>query len=532
MSTANPKQCYIVFPVWIALNYVLIRTTPNIAQIQAVQIVRPLIVVGVVAALFTWILYRLLKDAPRAGALSACCLYFFLYYGYISDFMRTSLRMASESWRGILVLALWVGIAILVTRRSLWQKLKEPAHLINFLNVVLLAMMLAPGYYIVQFLLASSGSLAAIQSRQSAIPPLRLDPATERPDIYYIILDGYVRADVLEEVFDADNAEMTSFLENRGFYVATAARSNYVHTVLSLASSLNLDYVNDWTPSLQGSANRWPMVSLIQNNRAQAALRSLGYTVVSVSSVIQTSISGADRRFSFFGETGMNDFERFMLSHTAAQWIVKIFALDAPWPGYAAHRAGILYSFEQLSKIPETIPGPKFVFAHILAPHPPFVLDRNGNLIETESPYFIGDGSGYPGTFEEYRQRYPDELSYINTLLQKTIDDILARSATPPVIVLQADHGSGLLLRYEAPEESCLRERFSIFNAYYLPGAAASPLYRSITPVNAFRLIFDTYFDTNLGLLEDRNYFSSWDSIYVFTDMTDQLEESCALPDR
>lgn len=530
-SVTEPKRIYIIFPVWVALNYVLVRTTPNIAQIQPVQIVRPLLVVGAVAALFTLLLCRLFKDAPRAGVLSACCLYFFLYYGYISDFLRQLPWMTSESARGILILFLWVTLAVLVTRRALWQRLKEPANLINFLNVTLLALMLAPGYYIVSFLITSSGTLEVIQNQQSAIPSLQLDAEIERPDIYYIILDGYARADILEEVFSFDNTEMIAFLEDRGFYVAAAARSNYIHTILSLPSSLNMDYLNEWVAPMSRSANRWPLIALLQNNRVQIILKSLGYTTVSVSSVVESDIAGADVRFPFFGDS-LNTFERFLLSRTAAQWIVKIFAIESPWPGYAAHRAGILYSFEQLSQIPETIPGPKFVFAHILAPHPPFVMDRNGDLIEPNYTYFIGDGSGYPGTLEEYLQRYPDEIVYVNILLKKTVDDILNRSPTPPIIILQADHGSGALLYFEAPEKSCLRERFSIFNAYYLPGENAPRLYDSITPVNSFRLIFDAYFGANLGLLEDKNYFSAWDYFCTFTDVTDQLATPCTVPQR
>jgi len=38
-------------------------------------------------------------------------------------------------------------------------------------------------------------------------------------DVYYIILDGYGRKDVLQEYFDYDNSEFINFLRNQGFYV-------------------------------------------------------------------------------------------------------------------------------------------------------------------------------------------------------------------------------------------------------------------------------------------------------------------------
>jgi hypothetical protein len=72
--------------------------------------------------------------------------------------------------------------------------------------------------------------------------------------------------------------------------------------------------------------------------------------------------------------------------------------------------------------------------------------------------------------------------------------------------------------------ENMLRERMTILNAYYLPSDGNNLLYDSITPVNTFRLIFDFYFDTNNGLLDDRCYFSTYGRPYDFIDVTDSLK--------
>lgn len=60
------------------------------------------------------------------------------------------------------------------------------------------------------------------------------------PDIYYIVLDGYGRADVLEELYGHDNGPFLDGLRDRGFYVADEAYSNYAVTPLSLAGTLNM----------------------------------------------------------------------------------------------------------------------------------------------------------------------------------------------------------------------------------------------------------------------------------------------------
>src|SRR5207244_7041298 len=64
-----------------------------------------------------------------------------------------------------------------------------------------------------------------------------------KPDIYYIILDGYGRQDVLKDLYGFDNSDFIQFLQSRGFYVADQARANYCSTVPSLASSLNRTYL-------------------------------------------------------------------------------------------------------------------------------------------------------------------------------------------------------------------------------------------------------------------------------------------------
>ena len=82
-----------------------------------------------------------------------------------------------------------------------------------------------------------------ITSRLSSqIPP---EVGVNRPDIYYIILDGYGRLDALGEF---DNTDFLKELERRGFFVAADATSNYKNSIQSLASSLNFAYLDSLEP--------------------------------------------------------------------------------------------------------------------------------------------------------------------------------------------------------------------------------------------------------------------------------------------
>ena len=76
------------------------------------------------------------------------------------------------------------------------------------------------------------------------------------------------------------------------------------------------------------------------------------------------------------------------------------------------HRQQILKHFNSIEEIVE-LEGPKFVFAHIIAPHPPFVFDKEGNGIQAEIPFSFGDANDLELPVAEYQAKYIDQLEYI-----------------------------------------------------------------------------------------------------------------------
>jgi hypothetical protein len=102
----------------------------------------------------------------------------------------------------------------------------------------------------------------------------------------------------------------------------------------------------------------------------------------------------------------------------------------------------------------------------------------------------------------EQKARYAEQATFIGHEVLKAVDEILRSSSVAPIIVIQGDHGSPF-----ANHE----QRMKILNAYYLPGAEPDNLlYPSISPVNTFRVILDTYFGQRLPILEDASYFSGY----------------------
>jgi hypothetical protein len=194
----------------------------------------------------------------------------------------------------------------------------------------------------------------------------------------------------------------------------------------------------------------------------------------------------------------------------------------------------VLYKFNELKKVPEIIPGPKIVYSHFLIPHPPFVFDRNGNALPQQQPYQLWDDSETAGGTGEYRQNYREQVMFANKKVIDAIDGILANSKTPPIILVMSDHGPASMFRFDIDSPGCVWERTGNLYALRLPGHQNDgTLYSTISPVNTFRVIFNTYFGTKLLLLEDRSYLAASQYRGKIKDVTNSRDslEGCTISD-
>lgn len=208
---------------------------------------------------------------------------------------------------------------------------------------------------------------------------------------------------------------------------------------------------------------------------------------------------------------GLNAFEALLVNTTLlrAEVDAAIALPDFLMPDIqnplAEHRERILYAFDSLEGGVTALPAPKFEFAHIVSPHTPFVFGPNGEWRDVQGPFTLAE-RGKDSLRET--EAYPDQVQYVNARVLGVVDAIL--SAYPPdespIILIQADHAVN----------TNADGRMRILNAYYLPDGGEAGLYRTITPVNSFRVVFNHYFGTELELLPDVSCFSTYDHLYDF----------------
>jgi hypothetical protein len=356
----------------------------------------------------------------------------------------------------------------------------------------------------------------------------------ELPDLYFIVLDGYGRHDVLLERYGYDNGELLRHLESKGFFVADRGRANYAQTALSLAATLNLEYVQTLLPGLRSGHDLAPVKSLIQNNRVFAQLREMGYKLVTLSTA--SDITDLVHRDVYFDGTTLNEFETGLLSLTPLPLAARLLGEDeeALLDPYEAHRSNVLFKFEKLKHLDE-LSRPIAVFAHFLSPHPPFVFAADGDRVDPTHPFSTRERDNWEGYVDGYRA----QLGFVDRNVREMVDAIFERSPRPPIIVIQGDHGPASAWldswrrhhRWNTRDAQVYRERLSVLNAMYLPEDGNALLYDSVSLVNTFRLILNHYFGGRLALLPDENFFSEYGSPYGFSKVTgvmDRVEEAAA----
>jgi hypothetical protein len=270
-------------------------------------------------------------------------------------------------------------------------------------------------------------------------------------------------------------------------------------TDLSLASSLNMNYLEGLNPNIRAI----DLADSIIDSETRQFLKGLGYNIVSFDSGIWfTEFQDADYYInknrpvisSFFDFTRLSEFEVLFVRTTVLRiveesktaWLDSFFQ-KARKEDYER----VLFEFDQLESSP-SLPGPKFVFIHILAPHSyPFIFDANGAFVVSNT---VDPALG-------------NELQFLNKRMLEAAQAIITQSKNPPIIIIQGDHGLDTEVR------------MAILIAYYFPNDGSRVLYPTITPVNTFRLVFNTYFGQKLPLLPDVSYYSSYEDMFKFAEV-------------
>ncbi len=468
-----------------------------------------------------FILFLIIHDQQKSHILILIfSILFFSFQSFIGSLIRFASSIKSLELTGFLILnvgqwviftffALLLFCFFLIIRRVERIQPVIPQYL-NIFGILFFSIVLIRGSYSLENHSELRANFLEFWKSTTQIEQVRTEnELANMPDIYYIILDGFGRSDTLFRLYELDNLNFINEMLSEGFYIADESYANYTQTRTSLASSLNMIYLDDVVNVIgDDTFDYYPAYLMIKDSIVENTFRALGYEMVAFPSDVSfTNFHDWD---VFYQPKFVPDYYlRSFISSTALSVFLNSF-------NYKWHSEMIDFTIKKIP-IVGTREGPQFVFAHIPSPHPPFIYNSDGTVKKGDSLYLPVDASHLKSNFssnkafiEYYEKGYRNKLIYLQNRILGLIKQIKSNSSDPYLIIIQGDHGPGMRFDHESLERSDLSERLGILNAYYFYDQNYESLYPTISPVNSFRLIFQQYYDFEKPLLEDNHYYSTY----------------------
>ena len=521
-------------PVLLALFPTLTTYHHNLDQLAFNRLTIPLVYSLGFVLVSGAVALAVFKSQRKASLFTSLWIVLFFSFGYLYlKLGETHLVQLLPVSLNTLLIGLF-GLILLGVGMALFKK--EPAKkLSNFVLIVGLTTVALNLWTILPFELQRQLAETRLQKYLLLNPmlPSSVEEPALKPDVYYFIFDRYARQDVLAEYFHFDNQETLQALAQNNFFIGTQSFANYPNTYLSLASSLNLRYL-DFLPQTLGVKNRDRIPAyqqLIQSNELVRFLKKQGYHYVLAGSFWDPSKTSplADANYNLFAD--FDEFELFMYERTLWNTLRGVLENKQLYTGVERlERMAQNFDLRLTSlKKQAGVNSPKFVLAHFLMPHDPNIFDQ----------------TCLPMEFAEMRQLtlmegFLAETQCANKLMLELANYLQTNAKRPTVIIFQSDEGAYLPEQYFNQNEELVpddptayRIHAAILNAIYLPDKekpTQAADYQAIgldersTPINTFRAILNYYFGTNLPILENKVYvFASPDEPYNFREITDRL---------
>jgi len=502
------KRRFPFHPLLFAVYPVLQLYFYNVSEVRFAEALPALACALALACVATAAAWILLKNLRKAAVLAS--LFVWLFFAW----ENTRLALRGERIGHFQLDQFWViaglFLATLVCAALALRRARDLFNLTRILNV-------AGAFFILSCLVLFSVELSKRQSLPKAAEPKSpvhrgFAGAGYHPDIYFILLDQYPRSDSLELMCGSDNRPFLDGLRKLGFYVADRSASNYPRTAMTIASMLNMSYLDEKLlgPVKKDSSDLGLPARAIAHNALFDFMHEHGYRTVYLPPEYGAGLpEDVDLRLK--SRASLSEFNKTVLQMTPIDPIVRWLGL-----GYSAaelHRRHLLFTLESLRKLPRMGVSPFFVYAHLLCPHTPIVWGPNGEKIWSDP--LQSEREAWKRS-PETRRIYAGQVAYLSKLVEETVAEIIAESPEPPVIIVCSDHGTEFEVDWSSAENSNLQERMADLAAFYFPKGGDRMLYPTITNVNFFRVLLDDCFGTKYGLLPDRSFFSTDDKPYRF----------------
>ena len=536
MGMETKKNSKTFHPFLIAFFPIIAIYSVNIGFIQLEEFILPTLLIVGSAFLFFLCLKYILKNGKKAALIVSLSFIIFFSFGHVYNMLNQVSIGDTDLGSNIILLPIFtilfgIGSFFIIKTKA---TLGNATSIVNAISVVFISVI------VIMVGIETFGCDECLIQQTSArqvdffsddkidFSPyfeshsFSISESDSLPNVYFIILDGYPRNDILEKHLNFDNSKFTNMLEQRGFHVAKNSFANYSFSGLSISSTMNMNYINFLADEIgEDSRDYNPIIGkdfgLYADNQVVKNFKLMGYKVarIGTATIYLHEIPLADlspchktvhlmdnRLLHAVGNTSM-------IGYFIERWAEE------------QQRQITLCDFEELPKISGYFEEPVFVWSHIMLPHFPLIFGPNGESITPGQSLLTMNHPEYTGSGWDIKTQFVQQLQFSNKKSMEFIDKIL-ENEKQSIIIIQSDHGSAFGVNLQNPTDDDAFQKLSNLSAIYFPDEKhREMLTDDRTNVNTFRLVFNSYFGSDYEMLEDRTYWGlSIKKPFWFKDVT------------
>lgn len=437
---------------------------------------------------FTTLIYLVNRNWRKSAVFTFLVMCSFFFFGSFHDHLKKALSdhfITRYTFLIPLLLVVHLVIYYLIKRsKATFTKL------VDYLNILLIVLTLLD----IGMLFLPSKPNSSPEAPRMAFHPC---DTCAKPDIYFIIADEYIGNKTLQEQFSFDNTPFESELRKRGFHIVTNSQSNYNYTPYSIASILDMNYLEGISNRSNDNQNRNISYKVINKNASTDFLSAQGYSFVN-HSLFDLADQPTEINSMFFltkeklitHQTLLGRLDRDIRFNLVTRFKIHSEIRRSTMGVLENNQKQINDTYTTLKSVAS---GPKFVYTHLMMPHYPYYFNHKGQPYPLDS---IVEGN------QVNKRQYVEYLQYCNKTFLNFLDSIIQHSPTPPIIVFMGDHG---FRHFTEPVDR--HYEFLNLNAVYLPGKDYKGFYEGMGAVNQFRVIFNTQFNQSFPLLKDSTIY-------------------------
>jgi len=462
-----------LFPAWVYLvgvkEYVLFTNVSELIWRVALF------------SLIVFVIYFVLKQISKQPIRFALLLLFaLLVFSFFHDLKNLMYRIypGLDSYK-ILVPILVVTAILLVFA---FKNEKRILPLFNFCNLLWVSLFL---YQLAQFV------YARCTPYPNFVETKTISPFKSKPNIYFVLFDGYPGSEALQSIFDYDNSKHKTDLEERGFFVNDSMRSNYNYTLAAMTSLFNMAYLNrERSMPIRSFTFMYRVERAINNSALAQRLIQENYKITNAALFPFAGLKASAKHVAhlrpiqilerkFIYNCLIND-----LRHNKKYKdlpIISRFKLPTAPTHY--QNLGVIKNCIQSAEPSAS----RFTYAHLLLPHEPYYTDENGQLWDQEKKV-------------SKKEAFVAYTRYANKVMLTLSDSIEKRDSTAHIVFL-SDHG------YREHHGKNRMFSFHNFLAIKTPDQNYPAIEEVKSNINVFPYILNTYCGTSIPYQTDSTFF-------------------------